>query len=117
MVHVARCTINAFLRTASIRVGLAYSVQDAATILHTSPIESAAASAHGLIEAVKTARKSVVQSSNERVLSHYGTGNSAASRRTDRRPPQPEDAPADAFQQPQTLYSALSTAFRAFPHS
>ena len=56
-IPVARCNLKALLRALSIRVGLAYSFQDTATSVHTSPNESTATSAHGLIEALNTASK------------------------------------------------------------
>ena len=59
MIPVARCNLKALLRALSIRVGLAYSFQDTATIVRTSPKDATAISAHGLIELVKTASKSV----------------------------------------------------------
>ena len=65
MIHVAKCSTNAFLRASSIRVRLPYPFQDTATIVLTSPNESTATSAHGLTEAVKTATKSVAQNSSE----------------------------------------------------
>ena len=59
MMPVTRCSLKAFLRALSIRVGLAYSFHDTVTIVHVSPNESTATSAHGLVEALNTASKSV----------------------------------------------------------
>lgn len=59
VIHVARCSLNTFMRTSSIRVGLVYLFQDTVTIFRTSPKKSSAINASGIIEAVNTAKKSV----------------------------------------------------------